>query len=194
MESKETAPVQAPNPTAGDASDMTTNFFHHLLSLGENALWHITIQIDNGYFIISTMLSETRGEPRPTILFKGTAQELDLEFFTALSAPIKETKELFANNSAYRARLEEARKGSQEKNEKDKAKPQAVPSAKPDNREEKRKKYDDAIKSITDLSSQWLYKEALELLPTIEEYPEKSADIEKLRKDLGWKSQQLFIK
>ena len=70
MESKETAPVKALNPSAGDTSDMTTNFFQHLLSLGENALWHITIQIDNGYFIISTMLSETRGEPRPTILKK----------------------------------------------------------------------------------------------------------------------------
>ena len=194
MESKETAPVKALNPSAGDTSDMTTNFFQHLLSLGENALWHITIQIDNGYFIISTMLSETRGEPRPTILFKGTAEELDLEFFTSLIAPIQETKALFANNSAYRATLEEARKANLEKNEKAKTKTESASAIKADNSAEKKKKYEDIIKSITDLSSQWLYKEALELLPSIEAYPDKSSDIEKLRKDLGWKSQQLFIK
>jgi len=194
MESKETAPVKAPNAISEDASDRTTNFFHHLLCLGENALWHITIQIDNGYFIISTLLSQTAAEPRPTILFKGTAEELDLGFFCALSAPIQETKALFTNESAYRAALGQARQTTLEKNEKAKIKTAAVPAVQPDNREEKRKKYDQAIKSITDLSSQWLYKEALELLPSIEEYPEKSADLEKLRKDLGWKSQQLFIK
>jgi hypothetical protein len=44
------------------------------------------------------------------MLLKGTVQELDEKFFTEIGEPVKQTVKLFANQEAYQAELDKAKK------------------------------------------------------------------------------------
>jgi hypothetical protein len=60
-----------------------------------------------------------------------------------------------------------------------------------ENKEEKKKRYDEAMKNIADLNDHCKYEEAIALLPSIEDYPEKKMELEKKLADLTRKKGQL---
>jgi hypothetical protein len=61
----------------------------------------------------------------------------------------------------------------------------------PDPKAEKKKAYDTAIKAINDLQADCKYEEAIALLPTTEDYPDKANELKNLRSDLNRKKDQM---
>jgi hypothetical protein len=57
----------------------------------------------------------------------------------------------------------------------------------PELKEDKKKKYEGIMKSIAELNDRCKYEEALDLLPTVEEYPEKENELKNKRADLNRK-------
>jgi PRTRC genetic system protein E len=184
---------------------MNTNFFQNIADLQVQGSFKLAIHVaDQGKFVVSLLFNtDGNGDSAykvvPPMVLKGTAQELDEGFFEAIQKPIQQTAGLFQNMEAYLKSLEEAKKLS--KMEADKAKPKPapktpasgdgieVPEPKVD-KEAKRKIYDEAMKQINELNYQCKYGDALKLLPTIEDYPEKQAELDKKRADLIRKKEQ----
>ncbi|MGF7079639.1 PRTRC system protein E [Mucilaginibacter sp. UYCu711] len=188
---------------------MTTNFFQHLATLQVPGKWNMTIQTDEkGNFTLSALFTALHNADNatkiiPPMLLKGNAEELDNGFFETITQPVQQTAGLYNNLNAYGKELEKARLAS--KMEQDKkaktAKPKAQPKMggednnievgepKPD-KEELRKAYDEAIKNMADLDSRCLYEEALAILPSVTEYPDKGAELAKKKADLERKREQ----
>jgi tetratricopeptide (TPR) repeat protein len=136
--------------------------------------------------------------------FKGTAEELDEAFFDKIQAPVQDASGLFHNMDTYVKGLEEAKKQSKMEQDKKaqeiKAKSATKASTTGDGieissepkvrKEEKRKIYEDAMKKIGELNDTCKYEEALALLPSVTDYPEKQSELEKKKADLERKQQQ----
>jgi len=60
-----------------------------------------------------------------------------------------------------------------------------------ESREEKKKRYDEAIKKVAELNDHCKYEEAIAMLPSVEDYPEKQSELEKKLADLTRKKEQL---
>ena len=108
--------------------------------------------------------------------------------------PIAETNQLFSNIEAYKQSLEQAKAEVAKKAAENKAKPKANEEKKDTagtvSKEDKKKAYEAIIKQVAELNDACKYEEALALLPTIENYPEKEADIQKRTEDLTRKRDQ----
>ena len=189
---------------------MKTNFFDNIAVLNIPGNWKITIHTDDkGQFTVSALFNiDGNGDNAckvvPPMVLKGTAQELDEGFFDTIQKPVQETAGLFHNMEAYLKGLEEAKKQSKMEQDKKtqelKNKQQAkVKTAEDDievsglkeNKEEKKKRYDEAMKNIANLNDHCKYEEAIALLPSIEDYPEKQMELEKKLADLTRKKGQL---
>jgi PRTRC genetic system protein E len=185
---------------------MKTNFFENIAGLNVPGNWKIAIHADaQGQFTVSALFNtEANGDNAhrlvPPMVLKGTAQELDEGFFEAIEQPVQQTAGLFRNMEAYLRSLEEAKKQSQMEKDKNKPKPVA-PKAKEDgdgievaepkaDKEAKKKAYDEAMKQVAQLNDVCKYGEALDILPSAEDYPEKQADLDKKRADLTRKKEQ----
>lgn len=127
------------------------------------------------------------------MLLKGTAEELNEGFFEAIATPVQQTAGLYTSMEAYLKEVEKARLASKEEQDR-KAKEKAAQTAKkpadveiPDakqSKEEKKKAYDEAMKNITELSAKMKYADALAILPSVEDYPEKKNELEKKEAEL----------
>jgi hypothetical protein len=60
-------------------------------------------------------------------------------------------------------------------------------------KEEKRKAYDEAMRKITELVSLTKYADAIALLPSVADYPEKAAELQKKSADLN-RQQAIYLK
>jgi len=138
----------------------------------------------------------------PPMLLRGTPDELDEGFFEVITQPIQQTAGLYNNLNAYHKEVEEARiksKMEQDKKAKENKTKTASASSKDDieigeakpNKEEKRKAYVQAMIQINELSGGCKYEEALALLPSIADYPEKEAELKKKAEDLNRKKDQM---
>jgi PRTRC genetic system protein E len=178
---------------------MTTDFFKNIAGLNVPGNWKISIQTtDNVQFTVSALFSanacgDNAAKAIPPMLLKGSFEELDEGFFEAITAPVQETAGLYASMELYLKEVERAKLASKEEQDK-KAKEKAAQSAKkttdvemPDPRlakEEKKKAYEDAMQNIAELQGNMKYADALALLPSIEEYPEKKNELEKKENEL----------
>lgn len=176
---------------------MNTDFFKNLAGLNVPGNWKISIQTsDNIQFTVSALFlanacGDNASKTIPPMLLKGTTDELDEGFFDAIVAPIQETAGLYTNMEAYLKEVERARLASKEEQDK---KAKAVQTAKkpgdvemPDQKlakEEKKKAYDETMKSIGELSAKMKYGDALALLPSVQDYPEKKNELEKKETEL----------
>ncbi len=188
---------------------MKTNFFENFAALNVAGIWKLAIESDgNGNFTVSELftLASCGDKAANQIIplnLKGTAQELDEGFFESITEPILKTAGLLGNMEAYLKSLETARLASKiEQDKKAKAlKPKT--EAKSDetgedieitepkmDKEAKKKAYDEAMKQVADLNDLCKYAEALEILPKVEDYPEKQAELEKKTADLNRKKEQ----
>jgi PRTRC genetic system protein E len=188
---------------------MKTNFFENIATLNAQGNYKMAIHVDDkGQFTVSVLFNTNGNGDNackvvPPMLLKGTAQELDEGFFEAIEKPVKETAGLFQNMEAYLKGLEEAKK--QSKMEQDKKaqenKQKITPKVKTEgddievtepkvDKEAKKKAYDEAMKQVAHLNDHCKYGEALAILPTVADYPEKQAELEKKTADLTRKKEQ----
>ena len=189
---------------------MKTNFFQNIADLNVPGNWKIAIHADDkGQFTVSALFNtDNNGDNAykivPPMVLKGTAQELDEGFFDTIEQPVQETAGLFHNMEAYLKGLEEAKKQSQMeqakkaqelKNKhqtKTKANDEGIEVSEPkESKEDRKKRYDDAMKQIAELNDRCKYEEAIALLPTVEDYPEKQKELENKLADLTRKKGQL---
>jgi PRTRC genetic system protein E len=188
---------------------MTTNFFKNITDLQVPGKWNLAIHSDEqGNLTLSALFTALHNADNvtktiPPMLLKGSAEELDNGFFEAITQPVQQTAVLYTNLNAYHKELEKAKQASKmEQGKKNKAaKPKAEPKEgeeeddmemsepKPD-KEAQRKAYEEAIKKVTQLDSLCHYEEALDMLPTLIEFPEKANELDKKRAELERKREQ----
>lgn len=182
---------------------MRTNFFQAIQRLHPTGAWIINACFSAEHEMIVSILlkasgtEENQGQLSPMV-FRGTAQEIDEGILEGLLQPISETASLFANVSAYNRGLAEAREKLAAKPKAEKtavAKPSAADA--PENpigeTATEKPKFEDVLKEIGRLNSNCKYADAVAILPSAEDYPDKKAEIEKLAKDLEWRMKQLTL-
>ena len=175
---------------------MTTNFFENIAGLNIPGNWKITIQTeDNIEFTVSALFTalqcgDNAAKAIPPMLLKGTPTELNDGFFETITIPAQQTAGLYSNMESYLKGLEAAKVASkQEQDNRDKAKKQAaaankdngdiiVPDAKI-NKEEKKKAYEDAMQEVAELIKKLKFSDALNMLPSIADYPHKEGELKK---------------
>ena len=184
---------------------MKTNFFENIANLNTPGFWKIGIHNDvNGRFVVSALYSpqETPDPAAKTIaplIFKGTAEEMGDGFFDAIVQPVQQTAGLYSTIAEYSKSIEAAKK---KVTQTAKSQPTKVKTAGGENdeeievgeskisAEEKKKAYFDTIKKVAELNDACKYDDALNLLPSVADYPEKKDEIEKRRADLERKRAQ----
>jgi len=161
---------------------MTTNFFESLKALNVNGDWIITIKsaaLDR--MLVSVLFNnEKTGDAAakliPPMVLKGTAKEMDEGFFAAIEKPVKQTAALFTNMEEYTASQVEARKQSKiEKDKEDKIKKEKDVAS---------KKYEAAMKKVSDLEEQEKYREAYAVLPKVADFPAFEQEINSKKEEL----------
>jgi len=192
---------------------MQTNFFEQISTLQFQGALNLNLMKNtDGILTVSVYLpnvtNDSAGTVIPPMILKGQAAELDEGFFGAIAAPVQQTAKLFANMEAYQQSLKKAgelSKAEQDKKNKGKGKTAATASPATDDDDddtndgenlfsaqeneqkaiaEKKKRYTDAIEKISELNKQCKYEEAINLLPTAEEYPEHADEIERKGSEL----------
>lgn len=192
---------------------MKTNFFENIAAMNAPGNWKLTIHTDEqGGFTVSALFTALHNADNatkaiPPMLLKGTATEMDEGFFEAITQPIQQTAGLYNNLNAYHKELEKARLASkmvQDKKNKTAPKPKTeadeaydeenedieVGAPQP-NKEELKKAYNEAMQKISELNAACKYAEAIELLPSVDDYPEKAAELKGKLGDLTRKRNQM---
>lgn len=183
---------------------MKTNFFENIAQLNAPGFWKIGIHHDtDGRFVVSALYSPQE-TPDPAakiiapLIFKGTAQEMDEGFFEAIVQPVQQTAGLYSTIAEYSKSIAAAQKkvtttakttapkpktdnGDDEEIEVGEPKPSA---------EERRKIYFDTLKKVVELNDACKYEEALAILPSAGDYPDKKEELTKRRADLDRKAAQ----
>jgi PRTRC genetic system protein E len=182
---------------------MKTNFFEHIANLNAPGIWKIGIQNDaNGHFVVSALYSPAQSNEPATkmiapLIFKGTASDLDDGFFETIGQPVQATAGLYSNIEAYNKNLDNAKKKLSHDN---KSQPAKLKTADTDeievsepkvSAEDKKKVYFDAIKKVVELNDACKYEEALAVMPSVSDYPEKAEEINRRNADLIRKKEQM---
>ncbi len=167
------------------------NFFQNLFALQVQGDWNITIaqSVDNIYIVSVLLKNEQCGDDAkkliPPLVLKGTAQELDEGFFSAIEAPVKATAQLFTNMETYLKQQEEAKMQSQI--EKDKQ------SREQKQKDERKKRYEEAMKKVAELEIEGKHKEAYCKMPDAIEFKEYADEIRKRKEELSAKFGQASL-
>jgi PRTRC genetic system protein E len=180
---------------------MTTNFFQNIASLNLQGVWKLAITTDDkGNFIVSQLFHTTCGDKAVNLIvpltLSGTAEDLDEGFFEKVTEPTIKSAGLQVNMEAHLKSVEAAKAASkleQDKKNKEKAQATAIVTKKTDDaelpepkisKEEKKKAYDETMEQVTELIKKFKFSEALIILPTTEEYPNKENELKKKRQYL----------
>lgn len=177
---------------------MRTNFFQAIQRLHGTGVWIFNVSFSTeNEVVVSVVVKDggNRGDknPLPPMVYRGTPQEIDEGIFDALVHPIEETKNLFANLTVYNKGLEDAKAKIMVKPKIEKSADKKGATENVHEPTEDRPKFECILSEINKLNAGCKYSEALALLPAVQSFPEKKAEIEKLRKELEWKSNQLTL-
>lgn len=182
---------------------MKTNFFENIASLNAPGIWKIGIQNDaNGHFVVSVLYAPVQSSEPATkmiapLIFKGTIAEMDEGFFEAIERPVQATAGLHTNIEAYNKNLDSAKSKLSQGN---KSQPVKKTEATGDetevgepklSAEDKKKAYTEAIRKVVELNDACKYEDALAILPTVDDYPEKTEELNKRKADLTRKKEQM---
>jgi PRTRC genetic system protein E len=182
---------------------MKTNFFENIASLNAPGIWKIGIHNDeNGRFVVSALYSPNQSNEPATktiapLIFKGTAEEMGAGFFEAIEKPVQATAGLYSNLDAYNRSLDNARKKIAQGNKSQHVKVKADSTDEIEVGEpkasagDKKKAYFEAIKKVVELNDGCKYEEALAILPSVSDYPEKAEELNKRKADLTRKKEQM---
>jgi PRTRC genetic system protein E len=191
---------------------MKTNFFNQIAVINQPGIWKMTVQNDDkGNFTVSLLFNTLNcgdnavNSITPMVL-KGTATELGEGFFDTITQPVIKTAGLMNNMEEYLKTVEKARLASKEEQDKknkekadkskgdkgkgDKSDSAKTPAPPDEDKAQKKKAYFDAIKEIFYLDAKCQYEEALAILPSVADYPEKEAELTKRKLDLEKKAEQ----
>lgn len=179
---------------------MTTNFFQNIASLNLPGTWKLVIQTDaDGNMTVSELFNATCGDKAVKLIIPytltGTAQDLDEAFFTKITEPVVKTAELQSNLEAHLKSVEQAKAASkmeQDKKVKEKAQATATPKKTEDaeipepkiSKEDKKKAYDTSMENVNELIKKLKFSEALAILPSVEEHPNRENELKKKRQYL----------
>lgn len=168
---------------------METNFFTSLAQLPKAGMWKISINtLADGQLLVSVLLENgSESKTLAPIVFNGLPKELDEGFFEAMDEPAKQTAELFVQLDAHRLSVEKAQN---ELREKAKLKSNSSNGVKTETQAEQKKRYDGLIEKAKKLNEQTKYAEALEILPSNSDFPEKSKELNGLRAKLTERREQ----
>ena len=177
---------------------MKTNFFEALESLNVKGVFNIAIQIKDDDQIISSVLFKpetSHTEPQkslPPMLFTGTSENLGDTFFQDLLNPVQETAIGFINKADYEKALHKAitPKKTERQTKNSNVEPDQVETAPAISKEEMKKNYEEAMKKIEELNGLCKYEEAIKILPSATDYPEKEKELKKMIIDLDRKAKQ----
>ena len=171
---------------------METNFFTQVCALPRAGAWKMTINFEGEQGLLVSVLFEGGETALAPLIFKGTAAELDGGFFGAIAAPAENTSKFFVELQAHFESIEKARSEAKNKAE---AKTASATATKPklEDKAEKKKRYDEIIAKAKELNGQLKYADALALLPSNEEFPDKAAELDGLRKVLTERNSQLTL-
>ena len=161
------------------------NFFQSIIALQVAGDWKINIAKDGSDKLIVSVLfyNEQVGDDArkiiPPILLKGTAEELDEGFFTAIEQPVKETAALFLNMEQFLKQKEQAKIQSQmEKDKNEKAEKE---------RKEKQKRCEEALKKAEELEAEGKFRDAWMKVPDPADYPEQAEALKQRKSELAQK-------
>lgn len=176
---------------------MKTNFFQIIAHLKSTGSWTIHISAETGEkLIVSVLLSDPKSNKEGVMLspmiFNEFPKILDETFFSSITEPVKQANELWLNVSDFQKSIDEAKKALEAKKKASETKEASKP-VKADDGAEKKQRYEDAMKKVTELNGLCKYDEAIEMLPSATEYPDKQADLDKQRKELETKKNQLSL-
>lgn len=184
---------------------MTTNFFQTIASLNAPGMWTVGIhQDENGHFVVSALYAPNKSTEPLTktilpLIHRGTAEDMDAGFFEATLKQVEAVQGLYSNIKAVTVSIDNAKKklvsGGKSLPVKSKIGTDEHSGMEiPENKvsaEDKRKAYFDAIKQVVELNDNCKYEEALALLPSVSDYPEKAEELNKRRADLTRKKEQM---
>lgn len=161
---------------------MTTNFFQHIDKLNINSEMHFVIKKTANGFSVGIMIKRKGLEDQasklvPPMTLKGTAKELDEQFFEAISNPAKKTDEFFSNLGNYENRLEEISNKTKMA--------QSNQNKEIREKEARKKKYDEQMKKVNELESKEKVGEAIAAMPKAEQFPEQAEEIKTKLEELN---------
>lgn len=160
----------------------TINFFKQIAQMNVTGDLQITIKkgAENNWIVAVLLHNEACSDSAKNLIvpctLRGTAQELDEDFFGTITSPLEMASGLMVNMESFMKQLEEAKKQSaieKEKTEKEKKE-----------KEGKDKKFQDAMSKSTDLEKESKYKESWTALPKIADFPEHTEAIRKRMSEL----------
>jgi len=183
---------------------MKTNFFEHIAGLQLAGDLNMVISNHNenkltvSIYLNNKKAGENAGKTIIPLILNGTAEELDNGFFEAVTQPLQQTSGLLVNIATYAKGLEKAKqtaksdhKTKSNTNTRQNGEEDGIEVSEPQvSKEDKRKAYTDILRQIVELDNSCKYEEALALLPSVSEYPDREAEIEKRKADLERKNQQ----
>ena len=162
---------------------MDTNFFKYIAQLDIVGTLNLSITKGTEDKIIVSLLVDNKacGDKAksliPPLILKGTAEELDNDFFTTIVKPIEDTSGLMVDMEKYIKSQEIAKRQSQmekEKAEKEKKE-----------KEKREKKYKELKEKAEELAEQGKPRDAWTAYPNPDEYPEHADEIRTRRKELS---------
>lgn len=121
-------------------------------------------------------------------------------FFKAIVQPVQQTAGLYSTIAEYSKSIEAAKK---KVTQTAKSQPAKVKKEGGDDEEEievgepkisaedRKKAYFDTIKKVVELNDACKYEDALAILPSVEDYPEKTEELNKRKADLTRKKEQM---
>lgn len=170
---------------------MKTNFFQIVAHLKSSSSWtiHISPMVDDK-LLVSVLFTDPEGDKQSIqlvpMIFNETPKNLDEIIFSKLAEPVMQTNDLWQNVSEFQKSMELAKK---QLDEKSKTKSNTTAG----NPADKKLKFEEAMKKVAELNGLCKYDEALALLPAESEYPDKKAELEKVRNELEAKNKQLSL-
>lgn len=158
------------------------DFFKQIAGLEIEGTLNLTIKKDTETIVVSVFLdNQACGDKAknliPPLTLRGTAEELDEQFFATIVQPIENTSKLMVNMETYLKAQEIAKKQSaMEKEQAEKEKKE---------KEKREKKYKELMDKVEELAEQGKPRDAWIKLPSVEEYPEYTEKIKKRRNELA---------
>jgi PRTRC genetic system protein E len=170
----------------------TINFFRQIAQMNITGDLHLTIkQGAESNWVVSVLLqNENCGDTAKNLIvpctLRGTAEELDEDFFGVITSPLERVSGLMVNMEVFNKQLEEAQKNSaMEKEKTDREKKE---------KETRNKKYNDALQKAEALEKEGKFKDAWTALPKVSEFPELAEDIRKKQSVYEYHFTDLFSK
>ncbi len=162
---------------------MNANFFNQIVQLQITGDLQLTIAkgAENNLIVSVMLQNDGCGDNAKNIIpplnLRGTAEELDHGFFEKITTPIQTASGLMVDMESFMKQLEETKK--QSAMEKDKADRQKK------EQEAKDKKFKDAMAKADELEKEGKFREAWVKVPEITEFPEKTDEIRRRKRELS---------